>query len=240
MSYTTGSYGRLCNQIIRNLAMSILAQKFNLFVQYSFFGTINEELGIPLFVGTVNHKITKLLTDDNFFDVLNNNTINYNLNPRRNYFQTKEISQYLYNHLRQSKENIICKNPYKERYQNNNDIFIHVRLGDATKFNPGLEYYLLVLKDLTFDNIFIASDSLDHDLITSLKKAYPIAQLVDKSPTKTIQFGSTCKYIILSHGSFSAIIGYLGFYSIVYYPKYERSPQVWCGDMFSIPDWHEV
>jgi len=32
-------------------------------------------------------------------------------------------------------------------------------------------------------------------------------------------FASTCKYVVLSYGSFSAIIGYLSFFSHVYYKK---------------------
>ena len=45
------------------------------------------------------------------------------------------------------------------------------------------------------------------------------------NPIETIQFGSTCKNIILSHGSFSAVIGYLGFYSNIYYMNKNST---WC------------
>ena len=38
------------------------------------------------------------------------------------------------------------------------------------------------------------------------------------------KFSSTCRYIILSYGSFSAVIGYISFYSDVYYLK--RSKQI--------------
>ena len=42
MSLTTSYNGRLCNQIIRNLALSILAKKYNLFVEsYSSYNEIN-------------------------------------------------------------------------------------------------------------------------------------------------------------------------------------------------------
>jgi hypothetical protein len=34
-----------------------------------------------------------------------------------------------------------------------------------------------------------------------------------------ILFGSTCKNVILSYGSFSGIIGYLSYYSTVYHKK---------------------
>ena len=35
------------------------------------------------------------------------------------------------------KQIIMNKNPFKERYQNNNDIYIHIRLQDLSKWRPG-------------------------------------------------------------------------------------------------------
>ena len=40
-----------------------------------------------------------------------------------------------------------------------------------------------------------------------------------KNEIETIQFASTCKNVVLSHGTYSGIIGYLSFYSNVYYCK---------------------
>ena len=141
------------------------------------------------------------------------------------------------------KSNIIEKNKFKERYNNNNDIFIHIRLGDMIHNNPGLDYYLRAIKYIkelnNFDNIYIASDTLTHDIIKKINEEYPKANLIDFNEIETIQFGSTCKNIILSHGSFSATIGYLSFYSNVYYPKIEKAKQ-WYGDMFSIKSWTEL
>ena len=71
---TTKPNGRLCNQIIRNLCTSIIAEKQNLFVTYSSYDRITL-LGIPLFIGTQKYDNTIMLTDDNFFSILNNLTI---------------------------------------------------------------------------------------------------------------------------------------------------------------------
>ena len=49
MSKTTEDGGRLCNQIVRNLALSILAEKYDLYVAYSSYDNINNKLGIELF-----------------------------------------------------------------------------------------------------------------------------------------------------------------------------------------------
>ena len=68
---------------------------------------------------------------------------------------------------------------------------------------------------------------------------YPKAIIIDYDEIKTIQFASTCKNIILSHGSFSAVIGYLSFFSNVNYPEYEKD-KMWYGDMFSINKWNKI
>ena len=239
---TTKPNGRLCNQIIRNLCVSIIAEKQNLFVTYSSYDRITL-LGIPLFIGTQKYDNTIILTDDNFFDILYSLPIlQSNLNPNDNYFQTKTITNYLDNYLHQSqiKQKIINMNPFKERYMNNNDCFIHIRLTDCERHNPGLLYYLKVLEQITFDKLYIASDDINHHIIKSIAKKYAANVLVlNCDEIKTIQFGSTTKHIILSHGSFSAMIGYLAFYSQIYYSKYDEK-NIWYGDMFSIPGWKQI
>jgi hypothetical protein len=133
------------------------------------------------------------------------------------YFQTEEITTILHNNLINKMENIIDKNPYKKRYKNNNDIFLHIRLTDVKKWNVGIEYYIHCINLLNYDNIYIGSDNFNDELIQKIKTLYPKVIFIEKNPVETIQFGSTCKSIILSHGSFSAVIGYLGFFSNVYY-----------------------
>ena len=49
MTETSDYVGRLGNQIIRNLAVSLIAEKHNLYVKYSSYDLINS-LGIELFV----------------------------------------------------------------------------------------------------------------------------------------------------------------------------------------------
>lgn len=63
--------------------------------------------------------------------------------------------------------------------------------------------------------------------------------MIDYNEILTLQYASTCKNIILSHGTFSAIIGYLSFYSNVYYPEYDYN-NMWFGDIFSINGWNKI
>ena len=245
MTTTTYNNGRLGNQIIRNLAVSFIAKKHNLNVNYSNYDLISSKLGIDLFIGTEIYSDMKELNELNYFDIYNAVNITYNLNPNNSFFQTPELTNMMNDYLHTDiiKSNIIKKNKFKERYNNNNDIFIHIRLGDMIHNNPGLDYYLRAIKYIKelkeIDNIHIASDTLTHDIIKKIIEEYPNTYLIDYNELETIQFGSTCKNIILSHGSFSAIIGYLSFYSNIYYPKIEKNKQ-WYGDMFSIKNWTEL
>jgi hypothetical protein len=218
MSITKTDNGRLCNQIIRNLALSILAKKYNLYVEYSNYNDINNKLGIELFVGNKKYDKTILINNNNYIDYFNNDIDNNaNFDFMKDYFQNEEISTILHNNLMNQMKNIIEKNPYKERYNNNNDIFLHIRIHNNKKFNLKIEYYIHCINLLKYDNIYIGTDNFNDDLIKSIKILYPNVIFIDKNPIETIQFGSTCKNIILSYGSFSAVIGYLGFFSNIYF-----------------------
>jgi hypothetical protein len=50
-------------------------------------------------------------------------------------------------------------------------------------------------------------------------------------------FGSTAKNIILSGGTFSWLIGFLGFYSKILYPNFRCQ---WFGNIFIFDDWTRV
>jgi hypothetical protein len=238
MTTTHSNNGRLCNQIFRNLAVSFVSKKHDLQVNYSSYDKITE-LGIQLYSGKNIYSSERQMNDDNFFDILNETHIDYNLDAMSDFFQTKEISNFLYNYLHEDgvKNSIIEKNPFNQRYNNNNDCIIHVRLTDASRYVPSIEYYLNTLLEITFDNLYITTDEKEHSYIKIILENYPNATVINFDEVKTIQYASTCKHIILSHGSYSAIIGYLGFFSDVYYKKYDQD-KIWYGDMFSIPNWN--
>lgn len=240
---TVGTGGRFCNHVIRNLCVHFIAMKNDLYVDYSFFTEI-KKLGIDLYVGTKKYNINTLLNDYNFFQVLNH-PVHANLVFDQNcYFQQEEIIEYLYNYLHSdiTKNNIINVNPYKERYNNNNDCFVHIRLGDVawvTEREPGYHYYESVISGLEYERLYIASDSFEHDICQRLLKRFPNSMFLYANEVVTIQFGSTCKNVVLSHGSFSSVIGFLSYFSQVFCPKYDKEV-LWSGNMFSIPGWNKI
>jgi len=242
MTTTPGEIqGRLGNQIIRNLAVSFIAKKHNLYVNY-YNSNLISELGINLYSGNNIYNDFKELTEDNYFDVYNESNLNYNLIFKCVWLQSKEITNNIYNYLHSDiiKSTIIEKNIFKERYNNNNDLFIHIRLGDVAHINPGIDYYLNAIKKINnYNFIYISTDDQNHDIIKKIIEEYPNTFVNNMDEIRTLQFGSTCKNIILSRGSFSAVIGYLAFYSNIYYPKYDENKRHG-GDMFSINNWIEL
>jgi len=229
--------GRLCNQVYRFLAVSIIAKKHDLAIHYEteWYEKV-KSLGIELYSGNTIYDTLVDLDETNFTYYRDKDTIDVTFNRVSSFFQTKEISNYFYTYLRSEEvmNTIISCNIFKERYTTNNDCFVHIRLGDVTKYTPGFNYYSLALSKLSFDTLYISSDSIDHEIITKLREKYPTAILLDYNEKDTIHFGSTCKHIVLSFGSFSSIIGLLSFYSDIYYPRQDFS---WCPDIFSNPTW---
>lgn len=114
-------------------------------------------------------------------------------------------------------QNLINNNKYKDRYNNNNDIFIHIRAGDIfsnSNLLPTYDYYDKILSNYANDyqNIYLCSDNHKNYIFRNLKKKYKI-NLIEYGSSDNILFGSTCKYIILSGGSYSFMFGLFGFYS---------------------------
>ena len=108
MMTQTKANGRFCNQLFRNIAVSLIAEKCHLMVDYISIDLIRL-LGISLYTeGTNTYADTIALTDANYMEMYNNaQNITSNLNPNNDFFQTKEISQLIHTYLKSQKDNII-------------------------------------------------------------------------------------------------------------------------------------
>lgn len=167
MSY---SEGRFCNHIIRALAASFIAKQRNLKFNYGQYFDKMVSLGIKLYEGTMTYKNPQIISDSNIMIYLIDNIPIYrNIIIDRYYFQTKDFSNYLYNYYKNADnhKSIIDANKFNSRYKNNNDVFIHVRLGDVEHLNQGFAYYDKALKGV-YENGYIASDSITHETCKKL------------------------------------------------------------------------
>jgi len=239
---TNGSPGGFCNQLIRNICSSEIAKKYNLKFTYNYH---NEclYLGIPLYTeGQLQYYSYKIFGDADFENYITNNyDLKQNIIVNQHYFQTPFNAHYVRNYLLRDdiKPGIIQNNKFKERYDNNRDLFIHVRLGDAAKFNPGFTYYdnMIQNKIPEYDMAYISSDEMSHPICQQLINKYNMKEIVD-NPIETIMYGSTCKYILLSAGTFSWIIGVLGFNSTIFCPNLEyENTEKWHGNLFIFDNW---
>lgn len=233
---TIGLAGRFCNHVIRNLYLSFLAQKSNLAVKYSYENEI-KRLGIPLFTeGTETYEKTLVIRDEDFLSYMDSN-LPHNLFVDFLSAQHPEFALRVYNFFRESKGAIQAANVFKDRYNSNKDVFVHVRLDDAASWNPGYAYYETALKKTGASSGFISSDSPDHPFVTGLAAKYGLS-IVKKDEVETIMLASTCAHVILSHGTFSWVMGALAFYGTVSVPPPKYN--VWCGHIFSMPGWEII
>ena len=226
--------GRFGNILIRNIITEIIATKNNLKVTYE-----NQEdmrkLGINLFIGENTYDETIVL-DDNIIDHIFNDQLfdtyfkNKNIffnqdnyspfnNGDRCWCQTQLTASHVRHIINHNEHNVKMNNPYKDNYNNNDDLFVHVRLGDIVNLNFYVEYkyYDEIISKLSFNKGYISSDSMDHEICQKLINKYNLIPY-NADEINTIQFGSTCKNIVLSNGTCSFLIGLFGYNSIIYFP----------------------
>lgn len=250
MTTQTVEYGRLCNQIIRNIITSEVCKKHNLKAEYSSNERI-KRLGIELFSGDNEYSKEEILCDKKFNEILNKKELKCRLNPNKHFFQGIEKAKYLYSYFRRTEvmNSIKNNNPFKDRYNNNNDCFIHIRLGDLGNppapicYKGNVKYYKFieyVIDNLEVGKIFIGTDSANHKellrIVNMIKcKGKEVEVNREKDEVKNIQFGSTCKHIVLTNGSYGAITGFLGYDSKVYI----RKGNDWKWDYNNLPKVYE-
>ena len=225
--------GRLGNVLIQNIAISLLSKKFDYKTEISNTHYCLSEydkniLGLNLNCGKILNQNFIKVNNSNFLDILKENTINYGLECE-DFFETEEF-------VLNYKNEILNHFNLKYENENNNDVFIHVRLGDLTDFNPGIEYYREALKSFPFNKGYISSDTINHPIISNLIKEFNLS-LINISPVDTINFAKNFKNIVLSRGSFSWWIGFLSKSKNIIYPK---NYKIWVNEIFVFSDWKGI
>jgi hypothetical protein len=233
--------GRFGNLFFINMFLHFYSKKNDLLCNYKYFDNFTK-LGIELNIGTKIYDINLLLTEQNYVLILNNESDDFkqsNIIIHNDiWLQNKDFGLYLQHYFNNQiyKSKIILKNCFKERYNDNNDLFIHLRLGDVESTTIKLfEYYDKLLSNIHFENGYISSDSINSKFCEYFIKKYNL-NIINYNEINTIMFGSTCNNIILSGGTFSWLIGFFAFYSeYIYYPLYEKP---WFGNIFETnPKW---
>ena len=217
--------GRLGNNLLQNIGISILAKKYNFQVE----NYINEEefkkIGLNLYKGEIINTNFCLYKDTDLDRLLSLNKIDNGII----YDGTFQHRNFLIKH----RQDILNHFDLKYDYINNNDLFIHIRLGDVSNLNVGIEYYKSAINSITFNKGYISSDTLTHPIVQELIKEYNLI-LYDNNPLDTINFGKNFNNLILSTGTFSWWIGLLSKAKNIIFPL--NGPK-WHGDIFVYEDW---
>jgi hypothetical protein len=235
--------GRFGNIFFRNIGFHFICEKYGINVNYWEESKINR-MGIELYNGTRHFNPnypTIEISDSNFMDIITNEYNNYNFSIKfHTYFQTKEFVLKLYDYFHNTpvvKNKIIDANIFRDRMNNNDDVFIHVRLGDIPHANPGYDYYDKLLSAMNFANGYISSDTINSEICYRLINKYNL-KVLEKDEIETIMYANTCKYLILSQGTFSWMMGLFAYNAEkIYYPKIKTQ---WHGDIFVFPGLTEV
>lgn len=216
--------GRTGNLLLQNIGISIIAKKFNKYVgNYSPLQD-SDILGLHLYSGDIKDSSILNYYDTDVFDILQSNEMNNGI-LFDGLFQMR-------NFVIDYKSEILSH--FNLKYENKpNQVFVHVRLGDITHTNPGLEYYRTALNKLNFESGYIASDSPENNIVRSLIQEYNL-EFYDNSPIKILEFAKNFDNLVLSKGTFSWWIGLLSKSNNIYYPINDIG---WHGDIFVFDDW---
>ena len=240
---TNNHNGRFGNLFFVNMYLHFLSLKFDLKCNYKLAKKF-EKLGVVFYQGKQIYEQNVLITETNYLPLLTSTTdepSNVIINNKV-WFQSNDFCLLLkdYFNKKENKNAFIEKNIYKKRYKNNDDLFIHVRLGDIThETKCFLPYYEKMLTTLSYKKGYIASDSIESDFCKYLITRYRLTPVL-MNETETIMLGSTCNKIVLSGGSFSWLIGFFAFYSEeIYYPDFRvfTNTSRWFGDIFHFSNW---
>lgn len=229
--------GRFGNLFFINMFLNMMAMKYNLKCSYKHVVQFSK-LGIHFFKGTNTYDNQLLVSEDNFIYILKNNLEPCNLIITNNvWFQTNEFCKILYKYFKVEKvrKNIINKNIYNTRYNKNNDLFIHVRLGDVKKQSyDSFDYIDRMISSIDYDEAYITSDNIEDTFCKKLIRKHKLRVFIS-TEHDTIMFGNTCNNILMSGGTFSWMIGFFAFYSKnIYTPNITEK---WYGDIFIYDNW---
>jgi hypothetical protein len=217
--------GRLGNNLFQYALAKILSKKYNQLIYNPLDNTIidTNQSG-----RSIDFLQEFQITDNNFIDIDNDKLFNTNIGIC-GFFQNRLMIKLL-------EENSYLFNDDTNYIDN---LFVHIRLGDLLQNQTSLiqsyEYYADTISDNIKNINYISTDSENHPMIYKLIKNFDLT-LYNNTPENTIKFASKFTHKILSLGTFSWWIGFLGCNHKIFCPDPEIYP-IWHGDIFPTREW---
>lgn len=209
-----------------NLSCNYLCIKNNIKFEYKC-SELFQKFGIDFFVGKNTYKTDFVLTNENFFELINNGSeiIDKNIILSNDIdCVTTEYCLFLKKIFYENNENqnkITQKNIFKNRYLSNKDLYIYIYINnsyDEIYIKQLFEYYNETIKKVKCDKIYISSNNIQHELCQKIISIHSVI-IDNKEMCEKIMFANTCKYLILSNDITSLLFGFFNFFSKHnYYP----------------------
>lgn len=174
------------------------------------------------------HEKTAQVNCDNFQEIYEQDSIDFNI-----YLNGSFQNRYVTNIFRENRSLFVEIGPDK-LYP---FAFVHIRLGDLLNHNdiknnmPDYDYYSKSLEG--FYGGYVSSDSPDHPIVIKIANEFGL-KIFSGSPEDTILFGAGFLHKVLSLGTFSWWVGFLGnsgAKATIQYPDPESYTK-WHGDIF--------
>ena len=193
---------------------------------------VKNNYGIKRFEGPVTYVV-----GDNLLSFLDSETVPDAHYLFRDYMQVKE---FLIKYQQQIKDFFVLNYEPTDP----NEVFVAVRLGDATNSRARLPraYYedaLTRLYDEGCRGGYITSESIEHPDIIYLKEKFNLKTYVNHTPMNKINFAKNFNNLVLSEGSFSFWMAFLSKAEKVYIND-RRHIWTWHPDIFVIPEWRKL
>lgn len=240
--------GQLGNRVFQNLAVSLLAEKFDLVAHYDRADDFRA-LGLRLHSG-------RLRLDGGDRAPLDNQLLQHLLVTRatrttrgliiehpHSYFQTPWFARVLRVYVASMREGVLAANPWRSRFGANNDTCVHLRLGTLVDPLPPLpeRFYERIGAAIGAPPgaVFVATDDPDATGAVALVRRLGATLLHPRefNVVQTVQFIASCRHLVLSGGTMGWLAGALALNSSSV--RYVLQPK-WQGDIYVFPDWEHV